>query len=427
VRRHTRVDEESGRAELMLSTVVGTSAPLAAAVIEACGTALLTGLLTALANTAAGVDLAGSLTFGAAWASLGLVATGMAAVAVQLSASARTSSAIVAVALGLAYVLRAVGDVAVPWLSWLSPFGWASKMEPYAGDRWAVVAMPLILTVSLLGLSVLLRDRRDLGSGLISPRPGPAHSPLGSFPALLVRLMRGSYLGWVAGVTALGAVLGGIAGSAGKMLDSGAARQMMERLGGKGAVEDIFLAAEISILAVIVTAWTITVVTRMAAEESVGRAEVVLAAASPRGLVFVTAAVGVLVGSAILLLTFGLGAGISYGLQGGGVGHELGRLVPAALVQAPAVWVVAALAILAWSLGARWGFLGWVLLATFLLLGQIGELLELPQAVIDLSPYAHAPGAPAESVVWGVQAALVGIAAVVLGGAWARYRTRDIG
>jgi len=66
VRRHTRLEEESGRAELIASTVVGRHALLAAAVTEAVLAAVLTGLLTALGNTAAGLDAPGSLAFGLA-------------------------------------------------------------------------------------------------------------------------------------------------------------------------------------------------------------------------------------------------------------------------------------------------------------------------------------------------------------------------
>jgi ABC-2 type transport system permease protein len=426
VRRHTRVDEESGRAELVLSTVVVTGAPLAAAVIEGVALSILTGLATAAVLTAAGLGGIGSLAFGLAWAGMGMVATGVAAVAVQLTASARTTAGVTAATLGVAYLVRAVGDASVGWLSWLSPFGWVGKTEAYDGNRWWVLALPLLTTAGLVAAAFRLRARRDLGSGLVPARPGPAVGSLASFGALLRRLVGPGLGAWLAALTILGVVLGGIASSAGDLITSEAAREMFERLGGVGAAQDTFLAAEMSITAAIVTAWAITVATRMAAEESSGRAETVLAGPVSRSTVFGNAAGTVLVGSLALLLGCGLGAGVSFGLATHD-GAAVPRLIGAALVQAPAVWVVATLAIAAWSVAARWGSVGWVLLAGFLLLGQLGALLGLPESVLQLSPYAHAPKAPAEAVHWLPQGALVAVALLVLGGAWTRYRARDVG
>jgi len=60
-------------------------------------------------------------------------------------------------------------------------------------------------------------------------------------------------------------------------------------------------------------------------------------------------------------------------------------------------------------------------------LGQLGELLRLPQWAIDLSPYVHVPRMPAEPFAAGPSLALTGLAAALLVASWWRYRTRDIG
>ncbi|MBO0841975.1 MAG: ABC transporter permease, partial [Nocardioides sp.] len=84
VRRHTRVEEESGRLELVGGTAVGRVAPQASALVEAVGVALVLGVLVALAAIAGGLPAAGSFAFGATWAGIGLVSTGITAVAAQL-------------------------------------------------------------------------------------------------------------------------------------------------------------------------------------------------------------------------------------------------------------------------------------------------------------------------------------------------------
>ena len=56
--------------------------------------------------------------------------------------------------------LRAVGDTAVSWLSWLSPFGWSTQLRAYGDTRWWV----LLLYVALAGV-------------LPVARPAPARAP----------------------------------------------------------------------------------------------------------------------------------------------------------------------------------------------------------------------------------------------------------
>ena len=103
--RRTRADEESGRSDLLASSVVGRAAPLAAAVAVASGAGVAGGILVAAAGVANGQPIAGCIALGASLAGCGLVYAGVAAVAVQLVENARTAS---------------VGDVtaAASWLSW---------------------------------------------------------------------------------------------------------------------------------------------------------------------------------------------------------------------------------------------------------------------------------------------------------------------
>ncbi|NEC74541.1 ABC transporter permease, partial [Streptomyces rochei] len=76
ITRHTRAEEETGRAELLRSTVVGRHAHLAAALSVAALANLVLGLLLALGLGGLGVDgvdAGGSLLYGAAHAAVGLV------------------------------------------------------------------------------------------------------------------------------------------------------------------------------------------------------------------------------------------------------------------------------------------------------------------------------------------------------------------
>ena len=83
------------------------------------------------------------------------------------------------IVLAVTYLLRALGDVmgdadGPTALSWLSPIGWGQQVRPFAGDRFAVLLIPVLFTVAALGLAFALQARRDLGAGLLPDRPGRA-------------------------------------------------------------------------------------------------------------------------------------------------------------------------------------------------------------------------------------------------------------
>jgi ABC-2 type transport system permease protein len=429
VRRHTRFEEESGQAELLGGTALGRDAVLAAAWTESVIVAGVLGVLAALACVSGGLPLAGSVAFGASWAGVGLFAASLTAVACQFSASARTCAAISAAAIGGLFLVRAVGDTTKPWLSWLSPFGWSTKLHAWSDTRWWVLGLYAGGALLLIVVAQVLRVRRDLGAGMLTPRPGPeAASPHLAGPrTLALRLHTPMLVGWSVAVAILGSVLGSIVPSIGTMLDSTGAREMMVRIGGPGAMEDTLIAAELSIIAVVVTCFAVAVVAHSGKDEHEGRTEQVLATATaPRAVFWATAGVAVL-GSTWLLTLSGVALGLGYGLAGGHLASGLTSSVPAALVQAPAVWVVTALAVAAYSFRSSWSAVGWGLIAGFLTLGQLGELMQLPQRVIELSPYVHSPRMPVEPFTGGALIVLCVLAAALLLLASEGYRHRDIG
>lgn len=426
VRRQTRGEEESGRAELVGATAVDRSAPLAAALLEATLVSLAAGVLAAAADVVGGLPASGSVAFGAGWAATGLVGATLGAVACQVSASARTCVALALGTLAGLYLLRALGDTSwadVPVVPWLSPLGWSTRLRAWGDPRWWVLLLHLGLAAGLTALAVVLRGRRDLGAGLVHARSGPASGRIGRPLGLALRLTRPALLGWSAALLATGAVLGTVARDAGALLDSPAARAALARLGGAGAPGRALLAAELSVAAVVVTCFAVAVVARAGADEREGRTAEVLATPTSRTAVLLASALVALVGSAWLLLVTGLGAALGAGTAAG----DAGRIVPAALAQAPAVWLVTALAVAALGWGARWAAAGWGLLVAFLTLGQLGELLRLPGWVVRLSPYAHAPRMPAEPFAPVPALVMSGLAVLVLAGAAWVHRGRDVG
>ncbi len=430
--RHTRAEEETGRLELLGATVVGRQAPLAAALIVVAGMDAVLGLLTAAGLMASGLPADGAVAFGLAWTTVGIAFAAVAAVSAQLTQSARTANGIAISALGAAYLLRAIGDSAgdggARWLSWLSPVGWGQQVRAFAGDRWPVLSLPVAFALVLAPLAYVLAARRDLGAGLVATRPGSADAPasLRSPLALAWRLQRGALFGWAAGFVVLGAVLGNIASNIGGLLDSPQAKELITRLGGEKSLTDAFLATELGIMGVIAAAFGIQAAMRLRSEETALRAEPLLATAVGRtrwALGHITIAV---LGTTLLLVSAGLAAGLAHAAQTRDAG-QVGRVLAGALVQLPAAWVLTGIVVAAFGLAPRWTVAGWAALVAFLLLGELGPLMQLPRAMLDLSPFAHVPRLPGAQLTATPLVVLLLVAVALTGAGLAGFRRRDIG
>ncbi|UZG58053.1 ABC transporter permease [Rhodococcus opacus] len=440
--RHTRQNEETGRAELVEAAVVGRKALLTAALVIAVGANLALGLLNVVVLVAAGLPLDGSVALGAAVAGAGIAFAAIAAVTAQVTDSARTANGLAGAALGVAFLLRAVGDmtgtvtdngtrVVSGWPTWVSPIGWAEQVRPYDDNAWWVLALPAVFALAVGSVGFALTEHRDIGSGLVPTRPGPARASR-SLPTAVGsawRMQRTILFWWAFGIVVLAVVYGAIADQIDDFLGEGEqVADMMEQLGGGTTnMVDAYFAAIFGMMAIAVAGYAVQALLRMRGEESAGRLEPVLATAVSRPR-WMLAHIGlVTVGIVVLQALTGAATGLAYGLVTDDVPGKVVNLTGAALVFVPAIGVVAALAVLAfggvpaWAAGLSWGAL-----AGCLIFGFLGSLLGLPQAVRDLSPFTHVPPVPAAEVtatplVWlAVIAVVVGAVGVVL------FRRRDL-
>ena len=105
---------------------------------------------------------------------------------------------------------------------------------------------------------------------------------------------------------------------------------------------------------------------------------------------------------------------------------ELPRVLGAALAQVPAAWVPAGVAAVLFGLVPEASVASWAVLAACLALGELGTVYDLPRALVDLSPFTHAPRLPGGAVtaapLW-----LAAIAAALGAAGVAALRRRDIG
>jgi ABC-2 type transport system permease protein len=429
--RHTRAEEEQGRRELLGATVVGRQAPLAAALLVAGGACVLLGLIIAV--TMSGVAPGpGAYAFGAEVALLCGFFAVVAGLAAQLTQSARSARWIVGAVLGGSFLLRAAGDSAGnpdAALSWISPIGFLQRMRPYDGERWWIAGVMLVVVVLIAAVAYLMSER-DIDAGLIAPRPGaPRASRALSTPlGLAWRLQRGSLIGWLVSFAILSGVLGSAATTGSKALeDSPELAELFKRMGGGSVLSDVFMATLIAIAAIAAAAQGIQAAIRARAEETAGRAEPVLAAAVSRTRWSSGYALFALGGPALSMIVVGVVGGLSYGAGSGGAGKQVPRILGAALAALPAVWLTVAVVLALFGLLPRWVGFGWALLVTFLLLGQLGALLQLSQFALDLSPFTHVPHLPGGTMTWAPVVWLTAGTAALTAAGLRGFRRRDIG
>ncbi|WP_280305013.1 ABC transporter permease [Nocardia neocaledoniensis] len=427
--RHTRVEEETGRAELVGATSIGRFAGLTGALLLTFGAATVAGIACAASLLATGLPVAGSVAWGASLAMSAIVWGAVAAVAAQVSAGARIARGVALGALGVAFALRAVGDAGNGVLSWFSPLGWCLQIRPFADERWWVLVPLAAVAVGATLLAYQLLRTRDIGAGLLAERSGPvrAGAALSGSIGLAWRLQRGSMLAWTVGFALYGLLIGGSISSIGGMLDgSDNLKEIIASLGGSADLEKSFVAYAIMMLAAAAAAYSVSAVLHLHEEENTDRAESVLAAAVSRSGYAASHLLFAILGPAVALLVAGLGIGVVWGASVGDVGGRLGDSLAAVAVQLPAVWVVTAIALLLFGLLPKYAAAAWAVLSAMIGIELLGAFGTLPQGVLDLVPFVHPPKLPGGTfeitpILWLLLVAAAGIAVGLIA-----FRRRDL-
>ena len=236
---------------------------------------------------AMGLPAAGSVALAVGCGLNGLVFAGVAAITAQVTEYARAANGMAFAALGAAFLLRAVGDssTGLSWLSWLSPIGWAERFQPFAGERWEVLLLPVGLHLSCSRRSPPCSSGGTWAPGCWRPgwdRPRRRRG-WAARSRLAWRLQRGTLLGWAVGAAVAGLSFGGIAQDMVQFATQDPeTAKVLASLGGAGSIADLYLAAILSWIGMLAAAYAVQATLRLRAEEAELRAEPVLATAMPR-------------------------------------------------------------------------------------------------------------------------------------------------
>jgi ABC-2 type transport system permease protein len=399
IARVTRGEEDAGRWDLLLAGRVGLPTLVSRHLTVFVAADLLAGAAVAGALVAAGTAVTGAMVHGLGLALVGVVFAGTGAVAAQLLSSRGAAVGATAAVLGLALLVRMVGDgvEALAWARWATPFGLVALTRPYAAEDPLPLVVLGVLAVVPIAVAPLLAARRDLrGAWFATPthrRPRPWL--LGSPWSFAVRRAMRPLLGWATGIAAWSFLIGLLAASLPAFLrDNPRFAELADAAGFGGLVRvEGYVGALFALLAIPLGAFVAVRTAALAHDEVAGRLWLLLTGPVRRRTLLLAEVAASLLGAVALAVAAGTATGLGATL----VGAPL--TVPAALAGTLNVLPVAVL-----CLGASVAALGWAPRAVAALgaLPAVGGFLlhvtaessGAPAWVGAISPFAHLAAVP---------------------------------
>ena len=431
--RHTRGDEEKGRAEVVRSLPTGRLANLNATMITAvivnAALALLTGVGIAVMGLES-MDLAGSILYGVVVGVSGLFFASITALFSQLSSSSRGATGLSFVALFVIYMMRAAGDMNSEALSLASPMGLAQRAQIYVGNYWWPVFILLIETAVVVVIAFALNAVRDMDQGFIHARPGrkEASSLLRSPFGLTFRLSRNTLIAWVIGIFVLGASYGSILGDIDTFVANSDFYSQVVGSNPNFTTAQMFVSMVTSIISLFALVPVLLAALKLRNEEKEGRAEHTLSRVVSRlkylsGYTILAFITSILVQCATAIGIYS--AGVSVLPDPGDL--TLGYLLKANLVYLPAIWVMIGVAVLLIGVLPKatpviWGYFGFTFFAVFM--GRIPDVI--PGWLKNITPFGYVPQLPVDSINYTTLAILTVIAIGLTAAGFVFYRKRDM-
>ena len=329
--------------------------------------------------------------------------------------------------LGIAYLIRAIGDVSNETLSWFSPLGWILGTQVYVNNDW----WPILLTVGVAAvlalLALYLNAIRDLESGFLPSKPGRKYasamlqSPLG----LALRLQRTGLIAWAIGMYLLGASYGSVLGDIESFFkDNAMIEQLLAPVKGVSLTEQ-FVTMLMSIMAMISTIPALMAMLKVVGEERKNRTEHLLSRAVSRSWLMGSSLIVSIVVSFVMLSLAAIGLW-SAGAVVMENGISFGKLYSAAMIYLPAMWIMVGIAVLFIGVAQKATSFIWIYLLYSFVVVYLGGLLQFPEWMRNVSPYGHIPQLPVEEMNVLTISILLGIAVVLVIVGFIGYNKRDI-
>jgi ABC-2 type transport system permease protein len=314
------------------------------------------------------------------------------------------------------------------WLRWATPLGWAEEMQPFAGPRPAVLLLPVLATVLLLGAAARLGAARDIGSGLLPDRSGAGASMrlLSSPTAQALRGLRGNLIAWAGSFALFAFILGVVSSSVSSSGIPASVDREVAKLGaGSMMTPSGYLGLIFFVYVLGISLFACAQVGAARREEADQQLETLLALPVGRtgwlaGRLLLAAGGAVVISLLSGLLTWA-------GTTAGGISVPLGRLLEAGANCLPAALLFLGIAALAYAAAPRASAaIGYGVVVLAFLWQAVGALLGAPGWLAGLTPFAHIGLVPAEPFQAADAAVMAGIGVAVAAAGLAVFRRRDL-
>ena len=426
-----RGQEEEGTVEPLRAGVVSPRGLAAAALAALFSVYLIFALAIGVTHVAVGMDAATAWALGGAVALLAATFAAAGALASQLAGSRRRAVGVVAGFLGFSIGVRvlAAASAAPDWLWWATPFGWMGFLHEVDQARPAVFGA-FVPLVAVLAIAAVALAHRDLHQGLwgreaSSPRRAP---PVRSHTGLALRLTAGSTITWaplLGGVALLFGLLARDFADAAAELPGMVA--VFAQLGwvGMDTPEGVVGVAFYLFIALLLVVFAAGQAAAIREEEATWRLEHLLVRQVGRVRWLLTRSVLAVAAVLLLAAVAGVAAWFGTAITGAPIAFVDGLLSGVNVI--PIALLFFGIGIATMGLAPRiTAPVTYALAVAAFLLDFVGGMLDLPEAILDVSPFRHITAVPAADLAVGPAAVMIafGLLAGAIG--IVAFRRRDL-
>ncbi|MDQ0154704.1 ABC transporter permease [Robertmurraya andreesenii] len=426
----TRKEEDDGISELIRSFQVGRLAKTTAIVLEML---LLHVVIIALSTVLLqvqdipGLNFSGNLLYSISLGVQGFLWAMIALIFVQIATGAGGARGLSFLTLGLFYIIRMATDMSAPDASWFNPLGWSYLVNVYVSDDWLPIVIAVVASIVCLVFSYILEHARDMGGGYLPERSGRDHAKerLLSLHGLILRLQKTFIISWLISIFIIGAMYGSIFEEMDEFVSDSEMMKQMFLHNANYTIQEQFMSVLFVVLSLLTTVFIVGSLMKLINEEKKGHWDQLYATKLSRAkfywchviLTFILGVLGQF--SAILGLYLSQRSVMETPLS-------LWEITKAGIVWVPAeFFFIGILAILIGWL-PRWTAIIWGYLVFSFFVSYFGQMMDIPEFIINLDIFSYIPKVPIEEWKWGtiILIKLLALFMIVIG--FIGYKKRDL-